>query len=143
MTRDLPAPTAPAPHDHGVLPAWLSALIAPWRAARVIDRINDQLTSIGATMADQSALLNDIAVGLTNLASPVSDLIAENTRLAQENADLKGEDAAETTAAAAVQTAYNNLASKFASTPDVPDVPELPAPPATPDEPAPADGDTV
>jgi hypothetical protein len=101
-------------------------------------------------MADTSALLNDVAADMARLAPAIAALVDENTRLAGElstargEADtLRAEDTAETSAAENVRTEWNNIASRFTSSPDVPDVPPLPdngggtPEPANPDEPAP------
>lgn len=73
-------------------------------------------------MADNSALLNDIAVGLSGpLAGSIQALIAEN-------ATLRGEDAAESAAAQNVKSAFDSVASLFAADPEAPAVEPLPEP---------------
>lgn len=84
-------------------------------------------------MADTSALLNEVADGLRGpLATSITELIAENQRLAADNATLSGEDAAESSAAANVRSAFDEVAGKFTAAPEVPDVAPLPEPAPNP-----------
>lgn len=106
---------------------------------RIADENRSTLTRMESLMADTSALLNEVADGLRGpLATSIQELIAEN-------ASLKGEDAAESTAAQNVKAAFDELAGKFTSDPSTPDVPPLdpapvePAPVAEPS--APVDGE--
>lgn len=70
-------------------------------------------------MADVSNVLNEVADGLRGpLATSIQDLIAEN-------ASLRGEDAAESTAAANVKAAFDEVAGKFTPVEEVEDVPPL------------------
>jgi hypothetical protein len=88
--------------------------IAEFRA-----EVMDQLREMKSQMADVSNVLNEVADGLRGpLATSIQELIAEN-------AALKGEDAAESTAAANVKAAFDEVASKFTPVDEVPDVPPL------------------
>jgi hypothetical protein len=140
---------------HQYVAATLGDLQADSAAGKIaLARIEDQLTAIGEAMADNSALLNEVAEGLRGpLLTSVTDLIAsEKAALARvaelegRNAELEGEDAGESAAAQAVRSAFDGLAAKFADDPEAPDVQPLPEPePApvdptpTPDEPAPVE----
>lgn len=86
-----------------------------------------RVKEIWQKMTDMSTVLDDIATKMRGpLATSITELVAENTRLRQENADLTDEDVAESAAAQNVVTAYNEVAGLFAPT-DVPaDVPTLP-----------------
>jgi hypothetical protein len=86
-----------------------------------------RVNTMGVQMADVSAMLNDVAIDLDEMGPALDALIAEN-------AALRGEDAAESAAAEAVRTSFNNLASRFQTEPSVPDVNPLPEgeEPATP-----------
>jgi hypothetical protein len=90
---------------------------------RLVDENRTILNRLESLMADTSALLNEVAAGLRGpLATSIQDLIAEN-------ASLRGEDTAETGAAANVKAAFDELAGKFTADPSTPDVPPLdPAP---------------
>jgi hypothetical protein len=76
-------------------------------------------------MADTSPLLNEVAADMARLAPAIAALVDENTRLATRNAELAGEDAAETTAANNVKTQWDAIAQRFTDTPDTPDVPPV------------------
>lgn len=130
-------------------PADRAAWLAAWRPMRAFTDLahvvadtwrlanenNTLLTRLESQMADVSGLLNEVADGLRGpLATSVTELIAENQRLAQANASLTGEDVAESTAAQNVKTAFDEVASKFTQTPDVPDVGPLPEPAPVVDE---------
>jgi hypothetical protein len=105
-----------------------------WRLAA---ENNTLLKRLETAMADVSGLLNEVADGLRGpLATSITELVAERDRLASENASLKGEDVAESTAAQAVKAAFDEVAAKFSQAPEVPDVDPLPEP--TP-EPAPGE----
>ena len=114
-------------------PRWLQRALAPWFQTvtdiqdAVLVEIPAQLARMETMMADTSALLDQVAEGINNLGQPVADLIAENVRLAARNAELEGEDAAETDAADRVKSAFEQLAARFSS-PEVPDVEPLPEP---------------
>lgn len=77
-------------------------------------------------MADQSAVLNDIANRMRGpLATSIQALIAENVTLRQDNATLSGEDVAESEATGQVVSAFNEVSGLFSS-PEVPaDLPAL------------------
>jgi hypothetical protein len=101
-----------------------------WRLA---DESHSLLKRMEIAMADTSGLLNDVAAKLRDDVFPaVSDLLAENTRLAEENASLKGEDVRESAAAEAVRTRTDEVAALFTDSPDVPNVDPLPEPTPTP-----------
>jgi hypothetical protein len=88
-------------------------------------------------MADMSTVLAEVAAGLRGpLATSITALIAENTTLRARNAELEGEDAAESAAADDVRDAFDDVAGLFAPVPDV-DVDPLPDPPADPVDPEP------
>lgn len=116
-------------------------------------RTTHQLNRMENLMADVSPVLNDVAEKIRALASPVSELLAENTRLRSERdaaveaasaagaeaASLRAEDDAESAAAANVTDGYNELAAVLSGNPDAPGVEPLPAPADR----APADGAPV
>lgn len=89
-------------------------------------------------MADQSALLNSVADGLRTLGATVTALLSENATLRARNAELEGEDVAESAASVNVKAEYDNLAGLFTAEPSVPDV--EPLPPV--EEPAPVEGES-
>lgn len=91
-------------------------------------------------MADTSNILNDVAAALRDKVFPgITELLAENTSLRQENAGLKGEDVAESAAAQNVLAASNEVSGLF-DDPELPDVPPVEEPPADTD-PVDPDGD--
>jgi peptidoglycan hydrolase CwlO-like protein len=92
---------------------------------RLVAENNAALTRLENLMADTSPLLNEVAADMARLAPAIAALVDENTRLAARNAELAGEDAAETTAATNVKTQWDNIASRFTDAPDVPDVPPV------------------
>lgn len=111
--------------------SWIERITAPWTAVPdATTRIEHKLAELGDLMADQSTLLNDIAAGLSGpLAGSIQVLIAEN-------AELRGEDAAESAAAQNVKSAFDSVASLFAAEPEAPAVEPLPEPetgPTTPE----------
>lgn len=112
-----------------VLTDLASVVADTWRLA---GENHAALIRLENTMADTSGLLNDVAADMARLAPAIAALVEENTRLATRNAELEGEDATETTAAQNVRTEWDNIAGRFASSPDVPDVPPLPADPSQP-----------
>lgn len=86
-------------------------------------------------MADISPLLNEVAESLRGgLSTSIQAILEENAALRATNAELSGEDVAESEAAANVKAAFDEVASKFTAAPEAPDVEPLPLP----DEPAPA-----
>ncbi|MDP9144016.1 MAG: hypothetical protein M3N43_04870, partial [Actinomycetota bacterium] len=58
-------------------------------------------------MADQSALLTSIADGLRGLGAAVATLRDENITLRARNAELEGEDVAESAATDTVKTEFD------------------------------------
>jgi hypothetical protein len=129
--------------------SWFARFTAPWRlstetldALMRIERAVDtdlpaQLTRMETAMADVSPLLNKLAEDLrTWSAGPFAALLADNARLSARNAELEGEDAAESSAAADAVAAFNEFAAPVTESPDVPV--EIP-PVEVPAEPAPAD----
>jgi hypothetical protein len=137
------APLPPDPRDAAQrLAAWtplrnlrdlVHVIADSWRLA---DENRARLIQIGDAMADNSALLNEVAEGLRGpLLTSVTDLIAsEKAALARvaelegRNTALEAEDAGESAAAQAVRTAFDGLAAKFTEAPEVPDVDPLPEP---------------
>lgn len=121
-------------------PGWHPRAWRPiaWRDLRLMwADMDDHFTRIErmlTAMADQSALLNSVAEGLRSLGGTVSALVAENATLRARNAELEGEEAAESAATSNVKAEYDSLAALFNSEPSVPDVEPLPEP-----EPAPVD----
>lgn len=122
--------------------SWLAYLTAPWRnaadtaaaLARIESAVHTDLPAkfdhLETLMADVSALLNDVAAGLSGpLATSITELIAERDALAAQNAELTGEDVAESAAATNVKTAFDGVAALFAPAelPDVEPLPEAPA----------------
>lgn len=82
----------------------------------------DRLTTIEEKMANEAEVLNQVADKLNNDVFPsVSALLAENLQLRTRNAELEGEDVAESAASGRVVEATNNVAGLFAA-PDLPDV---------------------
>lgn len=122
----------------GVLTDLVRVVADTWRLA---DENRSTLNRLEGQMADNSTLLNDVATKLRDRVFPaVSELVAENTRLATENASLKGEDVAESAAAENVRTATDEVADLFAADPTTPDVPPLDG--GGDVTPAPVEGDT-
>lgn len=100
--------------------SWIERLTAPWTDRVVLDRIDRKIDELGASVADLSTLLNDIAAGLSGpLAGSVQELIARN-------AELEGVSAGNSAAAQNVRTAFDDLAAKFTNDPEAPDVAPLP-----------------
>jgi len=96
---------------------------------RVVDENHAALIRLENKMADVSGVLNQVADGLRGpLATSITELLAERDRLAADNATLSGEDAAESTAAANVRSAFDGVAALFAPVDEVPDVEPLPEP---------------
>jgi hypothetical protein len=95
-----------------------------------VDENRTTLQRLEMKMADNSALLNQVADGLTNLGPAISALVAEN-------ASLRGEDTAESAAASRVKEGFDHVAGLFTTAPEVPDVQPLPP---VDEAPAPADG---
>src|SRR5690349_5902834 len=111
----------------------------------LVDENRTILNRLEGLMADVSQLLNEVADGLRGpLATSINDLIASEAAARAEAAQLRGEDVAESDAAANVKAAFDEVASKFSASPDVPDVAplppvdETPAPPGDEGEPSPA-----
>lgn len=120
----------------GLLQDLVHTVADTWRLA---GENHDRLTRLETLMTDVSGVLNQVADGLRGpLATSITELIAENQRLADQNAELTGEDTAETTAADNVRSAFGDVAGLFTQT-DVPDVPPIEEPTEGGE---PADGDT-
>lgn len=129
----------------------LRALTAPWSTALgdsliTIERavtvtIPNRLHALEKSMADVSPLLDKLAQDLRSWsAGPFAAVLADNARLTARNAELEGEDAAESSAAANAVSAFNELVAPVTDSPDVPvEIPpvEVPADP----EPVVADED--
>lgn len=80
-------------------------------------------------MADNSQALHDIADGLRSLGQSLAGVL-------EENRQLRGEDAAESTAAEDVRAAFEDLRGKFEPVAEVPTPKPLPETPAGPETPA-------
>lgn len=79
-------------------------------------------------MADVSDVLNGVAEGLRDRLGPsISELLAENNSLRVRNAELEGEDVAESAAAASVKDAFDGVAALFDQTDEAPTPEPLPA----------------
>ncbi len=84
-------------------------------------QIPTQLNRMEKHMADVSPLLNKLAEDLRAFgAGPFAAVLAENTALKARNADLEGEDVAETGAAENAVAAFNELANPVTESPEVP-----------------------
>lgn len=98
-----------------------------------------RLSRMEINMSADRELLAEIARGLTLLSTPVANLIAANATLRELVAGLEGDAAADEAgdleAAQAVKVAFDDIADRFRSEPEVPDVDPLPEVPA--DEPEP------
>lgn len=95
----------------------LSNVVRNW----LVEPVLAKLTELEMKMADVSNVLNEVAAGLRGpLATSIQALIAEN-------AELRGEDEAESAAAADVRSAFDEVAAVFAPA-ELPDVEPLPAP---------------
>lgn len=104
---------------------------AAWGNGRMLAEIRSKIDKMGKNMADVSQVLNDVAAGLRdNLGPRISDLLAENSRLRVRNAELEGEDVAESEAASGVAEAFNGVAGLFDQTEDAPTPEPLPEAPA-------------
>lgn len=118
--------------------SWWQKFSSPWRVLDAVDGITRKLETLETLMAADRDLLAEIATGLTALATPVADLIASEAALRARVVELEGEAAADEAgdleAAGAVKDAFDVLAGKFRSEPEVPDVEPLPEP-APVDEP--------
>ena len=102
-----------------------------WGNGRMLAEIRHKIDEMGMTMADVSQVLNDVATGLRdNLGPRIQDVLAENATLRSRNAELEGEDVAESEAAAAVKAAFDQVAASFDGTDEAPTPDPLPEPPA-------------
>lgn len=121
---------------HARLVSWWSYLAGPWRSAAATPDILARLTALENHMADVSPLLNQLADDIaTWAAGPFAELLAENARLAARNAELEGEDVAETSAATRAVDEFNRIVAPVSESPEVPaEIPpvEVPAEPETP-----------
>jgi hypothetical protein len=94
-------------------------------------RVESKINGLGNGMADVSQVLNDVAAGLRdNLGPRISELLAENSRLRVRNAELEGEDVAESDAATNTKSAFDQVAGLFDQTEEAPTPDPLPEPPA-------------
>lgn len=92
--------------------------------------LTDQLNRMEQKMANEAEVLNAVADKLNNDVFPsVSALLAENLTLRTRNAELEGEDVAESAASGRVVEATNAVSGLFAA-PDLPDVDPVEEPPA-------------
>lgn len=112
----------------------ISDRIRTWLLSPVLSR----LTTLEQIMVNVSADLDDVAEGINQLSTPVSDLLAENARLTAIVDGVEAEDVEESAAAGRVRAAFENLRGKFAA-PELPDVAPLPDAPVVVDG-ATADG---
>ncbi len=100
---------------------WWSYIAGPWRAAALASDILSRLESLEAAVADVSPVLNKLADDIASWASgPFAELLAENQRLVARNAELEGEDAAESTAAARAVEEFNRIVAPVDQAPEVP-----------------------
>lgn len=96
-----------------------------------LTRVSNRLDEMERLMADVSNVLNDVATALRdNLGPNITALLAEDARLRARNAELEGEDVAESEAANNVQSAFNDAAALFDQTDEAPTPDPLPEPPA-------------
>lgn len=94
-------------------------------------QIKLKIDKMGANMADVSQVLNDVAAGIRdNLGPRISELLAENASLRTRNAELEGEDVAESDSAAGVKTAFDGVVGLFDQTEEAPTPDPLPEVPA-------------
>jgi hypothetical protein len=101
--------------------SWWSYLAGPWRSAAATSEILARLKQLESHMADVSPILNQLADDMAAWAAgPFAELLAENARLAARNAELEGEDAAETTAADRAVTEFNRIVAPVSEAPEVP-----------------------
>lgn len=123
--------------------SWWADLIAlPGRVAQIYTRMEK-------FMADVSPILNKLADDLRAWAAgPFAAVLQENATLKARNAELEGEDVAESSAADNAVAAFNELTNPVTEAPEVPveippvEVPETPAEPSTGETPA-GEGDTT
>lgn len=96
----------------------LTMAIRSW----LLKPITDRLTEMEEKMANEAEVLNSVADKLNSDVFPsVSALLAENLQLRTRNAELEGEDVAESAASGRVVDATNAVAGLFAD-PELPDV---------------------
>lgn len=99
---------------------------------------NTRLSRLEQLMAADRDLLASLAADLTALAGPVADLFdsyaAAQARIVELEGDAAADEAGDLSAIAPVKAAFDAIAAKFTSEPEVPDVEPVPAP-------GPADGD--
>lgn len=83
-------------------------------------------------MADVSPLLTQLAQDLRAFGEgPFTELVARNAALEARNAELEGEDSAESAAAESAVSAYNEIAARVTRSPEVPEeIPPVQVPPA-------------
>lgn len=103
---------------------------ATWGNARMLAEIRGKIEQMETAMADVSQVLNDVATGLRdNLGPRIQDVLAENAALRTRNAELEGEDVAESAAAENVRAAFDEVARAFDQTDEAPTPDPLPEPP--------------
>jgi paraquat-inducible protein B len=96
---------------------------------KMVAEIRGRIDSMGATMADVSDVLNGVAEGLRDRLGPaIRDVLAENAQLRNRNAELEGEDVAESAAASNVKSAFDDVARQFDGTDEAPTPDPLPEP---------------
>lgn len=102
---------------------WWEHLI-PNRA--ILTRLAEKIDKMEIIMADVSNVLNEVAEGLRTLGPRVATLLVENDELRKRNAELEGEDVAESDAAAQVKSAYDDVVKAFDQTDEAPTPEPLP-----------------
>ncbi len=119
-------------------------LVGPWRTQSTQDELTlsvlRRIEHLERFMADTSPVLNKLAEDLRAWgAGPFAALLADNARLAARNAELEGEDVAESSAADNAVSAFNDLTAPVTESPDVPvEISPVEVPAAPPaDEPTP------
>jgi len=106
---------------------------------RILTEIREKINEMRMAMADVSQVLNDVATGIRdNLGPRIVDVLAENAQLRNRNAELEGEDVAESAAAENVRAAFAEVAGLFDQTDEAPTPEPLPETPGE-DGPAPAE----
>lgn len=104
---------------------------AAWGNGRILAEIRSKIEKMETDMADVSNVLNEVATGLRDRLGPrIQDVLAENATLRTRNAELEGEDVAESAAAENVKAAFDDVARAFDQTDEAPTPDPLPEPPA-------------
>ena len=89
-------------------------------------KIQSEIIEMGRKMADTSTVLNEVSEGLRTLGPRIADLLTENDALRKRNAELEGEDVAESDAAVSVKSAYDGVVAAFDQTDEAPTPDKLP-----------------